>query len=79
MKLVTTYSFYREVPRTYDRLNNVARVFIEEYKTFYSVTIRLEGYACPSVVDFRVSKKKTQNPKIAALGVIMGAYCRGLI
>ena len=79
MTLVKTYSYYMEVPRTYDKLNNFAHVFIEEYKTFYSITVHLVGDACPSVLDFRVSKKKTANPKDAALGVILGAYRRSQI
>lgn len=79
MKLVNTYSYYKEVPRTYDKSNNVARVFIEEYKTFYSVTVRFEGYACSSIYGLRVSKKLTNDPKLAAFGVIVSAYNKGLI
>ncbi len=79
MKYVTTYTFVKKVPRSYDKSNKFAKVIVEEYKTVYSVSVQIIGYACPSVLDFRVSKKKTTNPYVAALGVVMGAYSNGNI
>lgn len=79
MKYVTTHTFVKKVPRSYDKSNQFAKIIVEEYKTVYSVSVQIVGYACPSVLDFRVSKKKTNNPYIAALGVVMGAYTIGNI
>lgn len=62
MTLVNTYSYKSQFSRTFDKLHCLAVVTVEEYKTIFMVTIHFVGYECPSVLNWKVSKKFTKNP-----------------
>ena len=79
MTLVNTYFFQSQFSRTYDRLHRLADVTVEEYKTIFVVTIQFVGYATPSVLNWRVSKKITKNHHYAAAHVADLARIKGNI
>lgn len=79
MQLVNTYFFQSQFSRTYDRLHRLADVTVEEYKTIFIVTIQFVGYASPSVLNWRVSKKVTKNHHYAAAIVADAARIKGNI
>lgn len=79
MILVNTYFFQSQFSRTFDRLHRLANVTVEEYKTVFLVTIQFVGYECPSVLDWRVSKRITKNPHFAAAHVADEARLKGNI
>lgn len=51
MKIIKEHEFTQEVNRTYDKGNNIAKIYVTECATLYLVTIQLLGYACPSVYE----------------------------
>lgn len=79
MTLVNTYFFQSQFSRTYDRLHRLANVIVEEYKTIFIVTIQFEGYASPSVLNWRVSKKVAKNHRYAAAHIADLARIKGNI
>lgn len=79
MKLVNSYFFVSLPPRSYDKSHRSAHITVEEYVTFYSVTIHFHHYECPSVLDWRISKKQAKDYKSAYLLVADEAFKRGNI
>ena len=81
MKHITTHTFLCSVPRSYDKSNRFAEIDVDEYATFFSVTIHLINYACPSVEGWKVPKDKINrnDPYLVAQCIINKAFKRGNI
>ena len=61
MKVIKEHEFTQKVNRTYDKGNNIAKIYVTECATLYLVTIQLLGYACPSVYEWKAYKKRSEN------------------
>lgn len=81
MKHNTTHTFLCSVPRSFDKSSHWAEIDVDEYATFFSVTIHLISYACPSVVEWKVPKDSINrnDPYMVAQCIIRKAYIRGNI
>lgn len=79
MKVIKEHELTQEVNRTYDKGNNIAKIYVTEYATLYLVTIQLLGYACPSVYDWKVYKKEAKTMEEAARTIIAEAIKKGNI
>ena len=79
MKLIKEQEFTQEVDRTYDKGNNIAKIYVTEYATLYLVTIQLVGYACPSVYEWKVYKKEAKTMDEAVRMIIAEATKKGNI
>ena len=79
MKVIKEYEFTQEVNRTYDKGNNIAKIYVTEYATLYLVTIQLLGYACPSVYEWKAYKKEAKTMEEAVRTIIAEAIKRGNI
>ena len=79
MKVIKEHEFTQEVNRTYDKGNNIAKIYVTECATLYLVTIQLLGYACPSVQDWKVYKKEAKTMDKAVRTIIAEAIKRGNI
>lgn len=62
MKFVQTYTYSVPVKRTFDKSHSFSNIYVDEFKTFYSVCIFIVGYDCPALADFRISKKIAKSP-----------------
>lgn len=79
MKVIKEHEFTQEVNRTYDKDNNIAKIYVTEYATLYLVTIQLLGYACPSVYEWKAYKKKAKTMDEAVRMIIAEAIKKGNI
>ena len=79
MKVIKEHEFTQEVDRTYDKGNNIAKIYVTEYATLYLVTIQLLGYACPSVYEWKAYKKEAKTMDEAVRTIIAEAIKRGSI
>ena len=79
MKLIKEQEFTQEVDRTYDKGNNIAKIYVTEYATLYLVTIQLVGYACPSVYEWKAYKKEAKTMDEAVRTIIAEAIKKGNI
>ena len=79
MKVIKELEFTQEVNRTYDKSNNIAKIYVTEYATLYLVTIQLLGYACPSVYEWKAYKKEAKTMDEAVRTIIAEAIKRGNI
>ena len=79
MKVIKEQKFTQEVNRTYDKGNNIAKIYITECATLYLVTIQLLGYACPSVYEWKAYKKEAKTMDEAVRTIIAEAIKRGNI
>ena len=79
MKVIKEHEFTQKVNRTYDKDNNIAKIYVTECATLYLVTIQLLGYACPSVYDWKVYKKEARTMEEAVRTIIAEAIKKGNI
>ena len=79
MKVIKEYEFTQKVNRTYDKGNNIAKIYVTECATLYLVTIQLLGYACPSVYECKVYKKESKTMDEAVRTIIAEAIKKGNI
>ena len=79
MKVIKEYEFTQKVNRTYDKGNNIAKIYVTEYATLYLVTIQLLGYACPSVYEWKAYKKDAKTMDEAVRVIIAEAIKKGNI
>ena len=79
MKVIKEHEFTQKVNRTYDKGNNIAKIYVTEYATLYLVTIQLLGYACPSVYEWKAYKKEAKTMDEAVRTIISEAIKRGNI
>ena len=79
MKVIKEHEFTQEVNRTYDKGNNIAKIYVTEYATLYLVTIQLLGYACPSVYEWKAYKKDAKTMDEAVRMIIAEATKKGNI
>ena len=79
MKVIKEYEFTQKVNRTYDKGNNIAKIYVMECGTLYLVTIQLLGYACPSVYEWKAYKKEAKTMDEAVSVIIAEAIKKGNI
>ena len=79
MKVIKEYEFTQEVNRTFDKDNNIAKIYVTECATLYLVTIQLLGYACPSVYEWKAYKKEAKTMDEAVRMIIAEAIKKGNI
>ena len=79
MKVIKEYEFTQEVNRTYDKGNNIAKIYVTECATLYLVTIQLLGNACPSVYEWKAYKKEAKTMDEAVRTIIAEAIKKGNI
>ena len=79
MKVIKEQEFTQKVNRTYDKGNNIAKIYVTEYATLYLVTIQLLGYACPSVYEWKAYKKDAKTMDEAVRMIIAEAIKKGII
>ena len=79
MKVIKEQEFTQVVNRTYDKGNNIAKIYVTECATLYLVTIQLLGYACPSVYEWKAYKKEAKTMDEAVRAIIAEAIKRGNI
>ena len=77
MKVLKSTSLQMKVKRSYDFASQWAKVIVTECKTIYLVSIIVIGYALPSVIEWRISKKDAKDAFEAANIVAYKAYLRG--
>lgn len=74
----TRETFYN-VERSYDRRNNIVTAYVTESATNWYVTLKVLGYACPSVLEWKVSKREAKSAREAAEQILMEAKIKGNI
>ena len=79
MKVIKEHEFTQKVNRTYDKGNNIAKIYVTECATLYLVTIQLLGYACPSVCEWKAYKKEAKTIDEAVRAIIAEAIKKGNI
>ena len=79
MKVIKEHEFTYEVNRTYDKDNNIAKIYVTECATLYLVTIQLLGYACPSVYEWKAYKKDAKTMYDALRMIVAEAIKKGNI
>ena len=79
MKVIKEQEFTQVVNRTYDKGNNIAKIYVTECATLYLVTIQLLGYACPSVYEWKAYKKDAKTMDEAVRMIIAEAIKKGNI
>ena len=79
MKVIKEQEFTQVVNRTYDKGNNIAKIYVTECATLYLVTIQLLGYACPSVYEWKAYKKDAKTMDEAIRMIIAEAIKKGNI
>ena len=79
MKVIKEQEFTQEVNRTYDKSNNIAKIYVTECATLYLVTIQLLGYACSSVYEWKAYKKDAKTMDEAVRMIIAEATKKGNI
>ena len=79
MKVIKEHEFTQVVNRTYDKGNNIAKIYVTECATLYLVTIQLLGDACPSVYEWKVYKKDAKTMDEAVRVIIAEAIKKGNI
>ena len=79
MKVIKEHEFKQKVNRTYDKGNNIAKIYVAECVTLYLVTIQLLGYACPSVYEWKAYKKEAKTMDEAVRTIIAEAIKKGNI
>ena len=79
MKVNKEHEFTQKVNRTYDKDNNIAKIYLTECATLYLVTIQLLGYACPSVYEWKAYKKEAKTMDEAVRTIITEAIKKGNI
>ena len=79
MKVIKEQEFTQVVNRTYDKGNNIAKIYVTECATLYLVTIQLLGYACPSVHEWKAYKKEAKTMDEAVRTIIAEAIKKGNI
>lgn len=77
MKPQKEFTFHFRAPRSYDKASQWAQAIVTECKTMYLVTIQVLGYACPSVLEWRISKKDATTAIGALNEIAAEAYRRG--
>lgn len=77
MKIIKETEIQFRAKRSYDRTNDICIGYITESATNYYVSIRVMGYACLSIENWKVSKKQAKS-NFEALNIIADeAYRRG--
>ena len=79
MKVIKEQELTQVVNRTYDKGNNIAKIYVTECATLYLVTIQLLGYACPSVYEWKAYKKEAKTIDEAVRTIIAEAVKKGNI
>ena len=79
MKVIKEHEFTQKVNRTYDKSNNIAKIYVTECATLYLVTIQLLGYACPSVYEWKAYKKDAKTMDESVRMIIAEAIKKGNI
>ena len=79
MKVIKEHEFTQKVNRTYDKGNNIAKIYVTECATLYLVTIQLFGYDCPSVYEWKAYKKEAKTMDEAVRTIISEAIKKGNI
>ena len=79
MKVIKEYEFTQEVNRTFDKDNNIAKIYVTECATLYLVTIQLFGYAYPFVYEWKAYKKVARTVDEAVRMIIAKAIRIGAI
>ena len=79
MKVIKEHEFTQKVNRTYDKSNNIAKIYVTECATLYLVTIQLLGYVCPSVYEWKAYKKEAKTIDEAVRAIIAEAIKKGNI
>ena len=79
MKVIKEHEFTQEVNRTYDKGNNIAKIYVTECATLYLVTIQLLGNACPSVYEWKAYKKDAKTMYDALRMIVAEAIKKGNI
>lgn len=79
MKVIKEQELTQVVNRTYDKGNNIAKIYVTECARLYLVTIQLLGYACPSVYEWKAYKKEAKTMDEAVRTIIAEAIKRGNI
>ena len=79
MRVIKEHEFTQKVNRTYDKSNNIAKIYVTECATLYLVTIQLLGYACPSVYEWKAYKKEAKTMDEAVRAIIAEAIKKGNI
>lgn len=77
MKVIKETEFCTIVERSYDKNNKMAMAYVTESATNFYVTIKVIGYAMPSVHKWKVSKKDAEDDHQAALLIAKEAFRRG--
>ena len=69
MKIIKETEIQFRAKRSYDRTNDMCIGYITESATNYYVSIRVMGYACLSIENWKVCKKEVKN-ELDALNII---------
>lgn len=78
MKIINEYTSERyNIVRTYDKGHNIVRVYTTETACNWYVTIKVWGYALPSVEAWKVSKREAKTREEAETAIINEAIKRG--
>ena len=67
MKVLNERSAQIKFNRSFDKANQWGKATVTESVTNYYVTIHIFGYALPSVLDWKISKKEAANMGVLAL------------
>ena len=77
MKIIKEIEIQFRAKRSYDKSHNMCIGYITESATNYYVSIRVMGYACLSIENWKVSKKLAKSYKEALYLIADEAYRRG--
>lgn len=79
MKVIRETEIQFRAKRSYDKSNDMCMGYITESATNFYVSIRVMGYACLSVENWKVSKKRVKSDREALRVIANEAYARGNI
>ena len=77
MKVLNERSAQIKFNRSFDKANQWGKATVTESVTNYYVTIHIFGYALPSVLDWKISKKEAANMLDAVTRIAKRAYNNG--
>ena len=77
MKVLNERSAQIKFNRSFDKANQWGKATVTESATNYYVTIHIFGYALPSVLEWKISKKEAANMLVAAMKIAEKAYISG--
>ena len=79
MKVLNERSAQLKFNRSFDKINQWGKATVIESATNYYVTIHILGYECPSVLDWKISKKEAANMLDAVSRIAKMAYTKGTL